>query len=90
LPLGEHRCATQVSQGKSVAVGRHQAEAVSLGGHQDAGEDRPGVVVAGGTHDLAQGVGQGCGVEGDLLGGGVGQAGEVVGRQQAHGELRPA
>ncbi len=63
LALGQHRGAREVTHGEAVGVGGHQAQAVALGGHQHAGEDRSGLVVARGGHDLAQGVGEGHGVE---------------------------
>ena len=81
LALGEHRGAGQVADGEPVGVGGHQAQAAGLGGQEHAGEDRPGVVAATrpGTTWRQRGGQLGAG-EGDRLAGGLGEAGELVGR----------
>ena len=88
LALAQHVDARQVAHGQAVGVGGHQAQAVALGGHEHAGDDGSRVVVAGRPHHLAEGVGQGSCVQGDLVGRGLGQPGEVVGGQEPHPELR--
>ncbi len=90
LALGHERGARQVAHGQAVGVGGHQAQAGGLGGHQHAGEDGPGIVLAGGPDDLAEGGGQGGGIEGDGVSRRLGQAEELLGRQHPHGELRAA
>ena len=47
LALAQHARAREVADREPVGVGGHQAQAVGLGGHEHAGEDRPGVVGAG-------------------------------------------
>ena len=90
LALGQEGGARQVAHGQAVGVGGHQAQAGGLGGHEHAGEDGAGVVLAGGPHDLAEGGGEGGGVEGDRVARGLGQAEELLGRQDPHGELAAA
>ena len=85
--LGDRRLELGPLDREPVGVGGDHRQLVSLGGDQDAGQDRPRLVARRGPGDAVDRLLERVGRQLDGIALGLGEAGEVVGGERAQVEL---